>query len=134
MIGEIDKQSGNRLEKLYAPLKAPIFRTNFDTAEMVKYVSNAFLSTKIFFFNEIHEVCQALDVDSEFVSRAVAEDPRIGKYGVHGGRPYDGSCLPKDLEAFIGFIKAKGLNPKVLNATRLTNFEMLRKSLLTKAT
>ena len=134
VIGEVDKQSGDTLEKLYSPLKAPIFRTNFDTAEMIKYVSNAFLSTKISFFNEIHEVCQVLDVDSEFVSQAVAEDPRIGKYGIHGGRPYNGSCLPKDLEAFIGFIKAKGLNPKVLNAAYLTNFEMVRKSLLTEVT
>ncbi len=124
VIGENDRQSGDILEKLYSPLKAPVFRTNFDTAEMIKYVSNAFLSTKISFFNEIHRVCQTLGVNSELVSQVVSEDPRIGKYGVYGGRPFDGSCLPKDLEAFVGFVKEKGLDPKMLNAANLTNLEM----------
>lgn len=78
MIGEYDRRSGNLLEKLYAPFKAPIFRTNFDTAEMIKYVSNAFLSTKISFFNEIYRICISLGLDPDLVSQTVAEDPRIG--------------------------------------------------------
>ncbi len=130
VIGEYDRRSGNLLEKLYAPLNAPIFRMNFDTAEMIKYVSNAFLSSKISFFNEIYGICVTLGLDPDLVSRAVAEDPRIGKYGVYGGKPFDGSCLPKDLEAFVGFLEAKGVNPKLLNAAQRINLELNHKNYL----
>lgn len=133
VIGENDKRSGDILERLYAPLKAPTFRSDLDTAEMIKYVSNAFLATKISFFNEIHEICQTLDLDPEFVSQVVAEDPRIGKHGIQGGRPFDGACLPMDLDAFLGFIETKGLNANVLNAAKATNFELQKKQFLTEA-
>jgi len=124
VIGELDKQSGDMLEKLYAHFNAPIFRTDLDSAEMIKYAANCFLATKISFFNEVHMVCQKLGLDSSFVSKVTSLDPRIGSYGIHGGRPFSGKCLPKDLEAFISHVKDRGINPKLLEAVSTVNKEI----------
>jgi nucleotide sugar dehydrogenase len=126
LIGEFDKRSGDVLEKLYSPFKASIVRTDLDTAEMIKYVTNTFLSTKISFFNEFFIICKKLGLDPHFVAEAAALDPRIGKYGIHGGRPFEGSCLPKDLEALIDFCKERELNPKLLDAVLYINNKMAR--------
>lgn len=117
VIGELDTQSGNLLEKLYEPFKAPIFRVDLCTAEMIKYVANCFLATKISFFNEVYIICRKLGLDSRVISEVASLDPRIGKYGIYGGRPFGGDCLPKDLEAFIVFVREMKINPELLSAT-----------------
>ena len=124
VIGEINKKSGDILEKVYNSLPCPIIRTDLDTAEMVKYVSNLFLASKISFFNEVFMICQNVGVDAKTVSRAVSLDSRIGKYGVNGGKPFDGMCFPKDLAAFITYVKSKGINPKLLEAVEEINREI----------
>ncbi|MDI6640673.1 MAG: UDP-glucose 6-dehydrogenase, partial [Methanocellales archaeon] len=121
VIGELDKRSGDTLENLYDPFKAPIIRTNLDSAEMIKYVANCFLATKISFFNEIYIICKKIGLDPHFIAEATALDPRIGSYGIYGGRPFSGACLPKDLEAFINFVKKKKINPKLLDAVNYVN-------------
>lgn len=124
VIGELDKRSGDFLEKLYTPFKAPIFRLDLDSAEMVKYVANCFLASKISFFNEIYMICRELGLNSNVISEIVALDPRIGTYGIYGGKPFSGGCLPKDVEAFVNFVKSKGINPKLLEATLKINVQM----------
>jgi len=126
VIGELDERSGDLLEMLYAPFKVPIFRTDLDTAEMIKYVANIFLTTKISFFNEVYIICRKLGLDPHFVSEVAALDPRIGEYGIRGGLPFEGSCLPRDLEAFISFLKGKELNPKLLDAVLDINSKIAR--------
>ncbi len=116
VIGELDKRSGDLLESLYSSFKTSIFRTDLDSAEMIKYVANLFLSTKISFFNEIDIICRELGLNADFMSEVASLDPRIGKYGIYGGRPFEGSCLPKDLEAFINYVRNKKINPKLLEA------------------
>ena len=117
VIGELDRPSGNALEQLYESFKTKIIRTDLDTAEMIKYVANTFLATKISFFNEIYLLCKALELDSTIISKAVAMDPRIGEYGVYGGRSFEGGCLPKDLEAFISFARYNKFVPALLETT-----------------
>jgi UDPglucose 6-dehydrogenase len=124
VIGEFNKKSGDFLERVYKGLSCPIIRTDLDTAEMVKYVSNLFLASKISFFNEIFMVCQKIGVDARTVSKAVSLDSRIGSYGVNGGKPFDGMCFPKDLAAFITYVKSKGINPKLLEAVQEINREI----------
>jgi len=126
VIGEIDERSGGILENAYAPFNSPIFRTDLDTAEMIKYVANLFLATKISFFNEIHMICTKMGLKSHFISEVVSLDPRIGDYGIHGGRPFEGLCLPKDLEAFMNFVKDEGLDPELLESVLRVNCKMNR--------
>jgi UDPglucose 6-dehydrogenase len=121
VIGEFDKKSGDILESIYSSFNCPIVRTDLDTAEIVKYVSNIFLASKISFFNEIFMMCNTLGLDAKTVSEAVSLDPRIGGYGIYGGSPFDGKCFPKDLAAFIAFAKSKGLSYKMMDAVDEVN-------------
>ena len=127
LIGEFDKGSGDILETLYSPFKASIIRTDLDTAEMIKYVANTFLATKISFCNEIFIICKKLGLDPHFVAEVTSLDPRIGEYGIRGGRPFEGSCLPKDLEAFINFVENQKMNPKLLSAVSHINKDISKK-------
>ena len=124
VLGEFDARSGDILNGIYAQFKCPIVRTDLDTAEMIKYTANLFLAAKISFFNEIFIVCQKLGINSNAVSEAVSLDPRIGKYGVTGGKPFGGMCLPKDLAAFLDFADSKELNLRILKAVAEVNQEM----------
>ncbi len=128
IIGEIDKNSGDILEKAYSSFDCPKIRTSLDAAEMIKYASNLFLASKISFFNEIHMICEELGIDSKIVSETVSLDRRIGKYGVYGGKPFSGMCFPKDLAGFITFAKSKGVNPKLLEAVAEINTQIVEYS------
>ncbi len=124
VIGEVDRKAGDVLEELYRPFGAPIFRTSPEIAEVVKYVANAFLATKISFFNEMYLLCVEIGVDPNFVAEVVALDPRIGNYGIYGGRPFSGSCLPKDLKTFIQFFRERDVEPTLLSAVLAVNEKM----------
>lgn len=124
VIGALDKRSAATLQKIYSYFKCPVIVTDLDTAEMIKYTSNTFLAAKISFFNEMYLMCRKLGLNEQIVSNAVALDPRIGSYGVAGGSPFAGMCLPKDLQAFIHFAGTKGFNPVLLKAISKVNKEM----------
>ncbi len=104
VIGEFDKKSGDTLKELYKNYKCPVLRTNLKTAEMIKYVSNAFLATKISFSNEIGNICKSLGIDVYDVMKGVGLDNRIGPKFLDAGLGFGGSCFPKDVSA----LKAKG--------------------------
>ena len=110
IIGEYDRRAGDILQEIYHDFRVPILRTDIITAEMIKYASNAFLSTKISFINEIGNICKKLGIDVYKVAKGMGYDPRIGNKFLDAGIGFGGSCLPKDLEALI--CKAKELDYK----------------------
>jgi len=117
VIGAYDQRSGKELEELYQPFRAEIIVTELKVAEMMKYVHNLFNATKISFFNEMYVVCQKLGIDSQAVNSLVAKSAEgiwNPKYGTVGGRPYGGTCLPKDTRAFRSFATELNLNPMLL--------------------
>jgi UDPglucose 6-dehydrogenase len=91
--GPDDADFGDRIEALYAPLEAPMVRTDVASAEMIKLASNAFLATKISFINEIANVSEELGADVEEVARGMGLDTRIGPQFLRAGSGYGGSCL-----------------------------------------
>lgn len=108
---------------------------DYESAEMVKYVANCFLATKISFANEMYQVCQKLNVNYDNVIEAATLDERLGpKYGwtVPGEIKYNGkavfgyglSCFPKDVNAFIHKAKELGVDPKVVKACWEKNLEV----------
>ena len=101
IVGEHDPRVGDVLQEIYRDFPAPILRTDIKTAEMIKYVSNTFLATKVSFVNEIGNICKKLGVDVYEVARGIGYDPRIGDEFLNAGIGFGGSCLPKDLEALI---------------------------------
>ena len=126
VIGEYDKRSGDVLERIYKPLNSTIFRTDLKTAEMIKYVSNCMLATKISYWNEIFLICEKLGIDSQEIATIVALDPRIGQYGSVHGKAFGGKCLPKDLKAFISFAE-KHQKIRLLKAVDEINEEMKKR-------
>jgi UDPglucose 6-dehydrogenase len=121
IIGTQNQKTRILLEELYKPLHAPLFNTDIKTAEMIKYVSNAFLATKISFANEIGNMCKAVGIDTEEVFRGVGMDTRINPHFFRSGIGFGGSCFPKDLNALIHFAELLGVDPKILHATIATN-------------
>lgn len=108
VIGELDKKSGDVLEKLYCDFKSPKIRCSIKTAEMSKYASNAFLATKISFINEIGNICKKLGIDTYDVAKIIGSDKRIAPYFLNAGVGFGGSCFPKDVSAIIS--KADDMN------------------------
>lgn len=125
VIGEFDHRSGTALESVYRSTQRPIVRCTLEEAELAKHVCNAFLAAKISYFNEVFKICRKIGADPGVIGLAAALDHRIGGYGTAGGRPFAGACLPKDLEAFISFIKGLGESPKVLDVVARVNEELL---------
>ncbi len=134
IIGEYDGKSGDMLYTLYQSFNAPILRTNLRTAEMIKLASNAFLSTRISFINELGNICKQLGIDIYDVVKGMAFDDRIGGKFLNAGVGFGGSCLPKDLRMLIAGAKEIGYVPTMLeevlnlnDAQTLKLVELLKK-------
>jgi UDPglucose 6-dehydrogenase len=113
------------ITSIYKPLNRPILITNIKSAELIKHASNAFLATKISFINAVSQVCDKVGADVTEVARGMGLDNRIGKYFLHAGLGYGGSCFPKDLDAFIDIADKLGVDFKLLKAARQTNIQQL---------
>ncbi|PYV42339.1 MAG: UDP-glucose 6-dehydrogenase [Acidobacteria bacterium] len=100
VIGTDSDQAAAIVKDIYRPLyliETPFVVTNLETAELIKYASNAFLATKISFINEIANLCEKVGADIHPVARAMGLDKRIGPKFLHPGPGFGGSCFPKDL-------------------------------------
>ena len=99
VVGDDGDWAGDAVVELYAPLQAPLVRTDIRSAEMIKLAANAFLATKISFINEIANVCEETGADVTEVARGMGLDRRIGPSFLKPGVGYGGSCFPKDVSA-----------------------------------
>ena len=99
VIGGDSAEALDRVAALYSSLDAEVVATDIASAETIKYASNAFLSTKISFINEIANLCDAVDADIDSVARGIGLDTRIGPAFLKAGIGYGGSCFPKDTRA-----------------------------------
>jgi UDPglucose 6-dehydrogenase len=114
--------------------KVPLIKTSSTTAEMVKYLTNNFLTVKVSFANEMAQVCEALDadglnIDYDKVVEYAKYDSRLGDShwsvpGPDGKRGYGGHCFPKDINAMISVARGAGVEPKVLQAAWEKNLEV----------
>lgn len=113
VIGEVTKRSGDVLEKLYGHLPGPMIRTDYETAEMVKYADNTWHALKVGFANEIGNICKGLGIDSHKLMDIFCQDTKLNlsPYYMKPGFAFGGSCLPKDVRAIS--YKAKLLDVKV---------------------
>lgn len=107
VIGAESERAREVMREIYRALyliETPFVFTNLETAELIKYASNAFLATKITFINEMANLCEAVGADVQVLARAVGMDGRIGPKFLHAGPGYGGSCFPKDTKAlaYIG--------------------------------
>ncbi|MCL4078787.1 UDP-glucose/GDP-mannose dehydrogenase family protein [Coriobacteriia bacterium Es71-Z0120] len=99
VLGSDDAAALETMRALYADIEAPVLATDVTSAETIKYASNAFLSTKISFINEIANLCDCIGADIDAVARGLGLDARIGAQFLKAGIGYGGSCFPKDTRA-----------------------------------
>ena len=116
VIGGDDARSIDQVAELYVSLDAPIVVTDVASAETIKYASNAFLSTKISFINEIANLCDAVGADIDAVSGGIGLDTRIGSAFLQAGIGYGGSCFPKDTRALDFIATMNGYQFDLLKA------------------
>lgn len=108
IIGTNSPQAIAILKDLYKPLyliETTFLQTNIETAELIKYASNAFLATKISFINEMANLCEKVGADVHEVAKGMGSDHRIGPKFLHPGPGYGGSCFPKDTLALAQISK-----------------------------
>jgi UDPglucose 6-dehydrogenase len=130
VVGCTDARSEDVMEKLYRPFGAIIVYCTPTEAEMIKFTSNVYNAVKISYFNEVHEICQKLGVDSNLVGATVArtaEGMWNPLYGTRGGVPFGGACLPKDTAAFLHFAHEHGFEHLVLEAAVQSNHRLALK-------
>jgi UDPglucose 6-dehydrogenase len=131
VIGDDGDWAGEALTELYAPLDAPLVRTDIRSAEMVKLASNAFLATKISFINEIANVCEETGADVTEVARGMGLDNRIGNKFLQPGIGYGGSCFPKDVSALKQLAGNSGYHFQLLTAVIEVN-ELQKRRVVSK--
>lgn len=93
VVGDDGDWAGDAVVELYAPLGAPLVRTDIASAEMIKLAANAFLATKISFINEIANVCEVTGANVIEVAKGIGLDDRIGPKFLQAGVGFGGSCL-----------------------------------------
>src|SRR5215218_7739122 len=131
VIGDDGDWAGDAVADLYAPLEAPVVRTDIKSAEMVKLASNAFLATKISFINEIANVCEETGADVVEVAKGMGLDDRIGPKFLQAGIGYGGSCFPKDVSALKQLAGNTGYHFQLLNAVIEVN-ELQKRRVMAK--
>lgn len=129
VLGSSDRATAEQLDELYAPFGSLIVRCTPTEAETIKYVNNCYNALKISYFNEIHQICQQLEIDGNLVGAVVARSAESmwnPLYGTRGGVPFGGACLPKDTTAFLAFVRERGWTHEMLAATIAVNNSLAR--------
>lgn len=125
VIGAPNQQVAVTLMELYASLGCPMLITDVESAEIIKYASNAFLAMKISFANAIADICERTGADVMHVINGMGHDRRIGHHHLQPGLGYGGSCFPKDVDSLIHTSKSLGYDFKLLQSVADINRERI---------
>ena len=130
VLGVANAKQAEPLRELFAWATTPIFETSPTTAEMVKYVCNAFHALKVGFVNEIGTICKELSVDAESVAKIFTSDTHLNISAAYlkPGFAFGGSCLPKDLRALNYRAKELDLRLPLLESLLPSNTEHIERA------
>src|SRR5437868_437870 len=123
VIGAQSQRAVDLMKKVYEPFMAPVLVTGINSAELIKHAANSFLALKISYINAISAICDASGADVEKVADGIGMDRRIGRQFLNAGIGYGGSCLPKDVAAFITISEQLGVPFSLLKEVQRINAE-----------
>lgn len=130
VIGTESEKAKNIMKKVYDVLyinQTPFLFTNIETAELIKYASNAFLAVKISYINEIALLAEKVGANVQEIARGMGMDGRISPKFLHAGPGYGGSCFPKDTRAIADIARKHGEEFKVVEAAIAANEKQKQK-------
>jgi UDPglucose 6-dehydrogenase len=127
VIGAPNQQVALTLLELYASLGCPMLITDVESAELIKYASNAFLAMKISFANAIADLCERTGADVVHVINGMGHDKRIGHHHLQPGLGYGGSCFPKDVDSLIQTARKFDYNFSLLQSAADINRERIER-------
>ena len=130
VVGLESERAKKVMDAVYRVLyinEIPFVYTNIETAEMIKYASNAFLAVKISFINELALLCEKVGANVQEVASAMGKDGRISPKFLHAGPGYGGSCFPKDTRALVDIGQKNNIDLKVVKASIEANEKQKRK-------
>jgi len=130
LVGCEDQQTISVMRGLYEGVDAPFVSTRVRTAEMVKYVANAFHALKVCFANEVADVCEGLGADPQQVMQIFMMDRKLSVSDAYlrPGFAFGGSCLPKDVRALLYGARGADVLPSVLGAILPSNEAQVRRA------
>ncbi|MBN2781271.1 MAG: UDP-glucose/GDP-mannose dehydrogenase family protein [Candidatus Marinimicrobia bacterium] len=134
VVGSRSKKAQTIMKDVYHALitrGVPYVETNIESAEIIKYASNAFLAVKITFINEIANLCDIVGGDVNEVAKAMGMDGRISPKFLHAGPGFGGSCFPKDTMALVEIFKENGIKSRVVEAAIEAN-ELQKQGVVSK--
>jgi len=136
IIGVESERAKSVMQDIYRSLyliQTPVVWCNLETAELIKYASNAFLASKITFINQMANLCDAVGADIHAIAKAMGMDGRISPKFLHPGPGFGGSCFPKDLRALAAMGEERGVRMSLVreviqanNAQKLLVIEKLK--------
>tara|TARA_R100001377_G_scaffold30565_1_gene16662 strand:+ start:1202 stop:2116 length:915 start_codon:yes stop_codon:yes gene_type:complete len=126
---KVDTEKVAALYKWRFGESVPCIETNFETAEMIKYMNNCFFATKVSFLNEMKLIADKCGVEWATAVDGFVRDGRIGHThlavpGPDGKMGFGGSCFPKDIQAMITFGKSLGVDTNTLKGAWATNIQV----------
>lgn len=121
VIGTESEMAFEIVREVYKDFNIPVLKTSIESAEMIKYASNAFLAAKISFINEIANLCEKTGANVQDVAEGMGMDGRIGRAFLNAGIGYGGSCFPKDTEALIHMANEVGYEFNILRQVSKVN-------------
>ncbi len=124
VIGTTSDRAENLLLELHKAINSKMVLCNVETAELIKYSSNAMLATKISFANAVALLSEKVGADAEKVLEGVGLDKRIGRNFMYPGVGYGGSCFPKDVKALIAIARENEYDFALLRAVDEINKKM----------
>lgn len=134
VIGVRSHFADSLMKKIYAPLTQlgyPLVVTSPESAELIKYASNAFLATKIAFINEVADLAEKTGANINDIAQAVGMDSRIGPKFLQAGPGYGGSCFPKDTRAFAYMAEQNSVVSHIIQSVISSN-EQRKKSMTSR--
>ena len=131
LVGSDSERAVAQLRELYSEVRAPFVHTSVRTAEMVKYVCNAFHALKVCFANEVADLCDGLGADAVEVLRIFRMDRRlnISEAYLRPGFAFGGSCLPKDVRALAHAAIRSDIDAPLLSSIIPSNNQQVQKAI-----
>ena len=123
---KIDTNKVEKLLKWRFGETMPVIKTNYETAELIKYMNNCFFATKVSFLNEMYQIADSCRADWDTAIEGFLRDNRIGHShlavpGPDGKFGFGGSCFPKDIQAMIHFAETLGVDVETMKGAWETN-------------